>query len=164
MQYKTPSPTSLERMAGRLYFLLVLPFFGAAVGPWMLGALDQRELPVLLLWSGVVFVFLLGLKMGALLIAKDKYISLYALASLVLFALGLIALILGLTKQSFLVAVVLLGLCYWLDLLQLKRSVIWSMLSDNIRRQHQRFVWTVLACQMFVLMNIVAALRAGSAA
>lgn len=149
----------LERMIGRVYFVAIIPFFGAAVAPWMLGHLDQRELPSLVIWSFTVLIFSAGAHTGAQLFRKSNAVFLHAFAATIISALGIAASFWAFTRAEYFAPVAFLILAHWLNFLWLKRSRLWLNIEPKIGKQHNRFVWTVLACHMFVLFNIISAAK-----
>lgn len=147
------------KMLGRIYFIAIIPFFAAAAGPWIFGSANNKELPVLLLWSFTVLVFVVASFVGALAQAGNKLIAGHLLVGMITVATALSALLLGVLGAFGFAATALLLVLHWTTLTWIKRSELWVTLDNNWQMQHNRFVWTIVACHMFVLLNVLYQMR-----
>lgn len=143
------------QLMGRIYFIAVIPFFGGAIAPWIIGPSANAEVPVFLLWSFTVLVFCCAGWLGFNIGARTPHAPLHTFVSLVLCGCAVGALLALQTQKPFLAAA-LLTVLQWLHLLWLQKT---GGLEKEILKQHQRFIWTVLACHMVVLLNMIYAVK-----
>lgn len=146
-------------LIGRIYFIALIPFLGAAVGPWVLGHENIHELPVFMLWSFTALVFAAAAYWGALVHAQTRLINVHLLFCLSVVALGLIAVLMSGYQTVPFASVALLGGLHWLNLKWMQKTGLWQSLAKDFTKQHQKFVWVALACHMFVLLNLIYSAR-----
>ncbi|MCR6651019.1 MAG: hypothetical protein NVV73_05715 [Cellvibrionaceae bacterium] len=149
-----PSVESAQ-LLGRIYFIAVIPFFGGAVAPWIIGPSGGAEVPIFLLWSFTVLIFCAAGWLGFSVGARVKYAPLHTFVGLVVCGCAVGAFLAVQTHKTFLAASVLTVL-HWLHLWWLQKT---GGLDKDALKQHRRFVWTVLACHMMVLLNMIYAVK-----
>jgi hypothetical protein len=139
------------QLLGRIYFVAIIPFFGGAIAPWILGPAATTAAAEFLLWSFVVLIFCsagwLGFKIGA----GERFVALQLFVSMTLCAVAVGAYLTARGKTPF-IAVALFTFLYWTHLLWVQKT---SHLCRELLKQHQRFIWTALACHMVVLLNLI---------
>jgi len=138
------------RLLGRIYFIAIIPFFGGAIAPWILGPAASTSAEFVL-WSFTVLVFCnagwLGFQAGS----GERFIALHALVSLAICAAAVGAYMTVGDSIPF-VAVALLTFLHRVHLIWLQKT---SRLAVEIMKQHRRFIWTLLVCHMMVLLNLI---------
>lgn len=137
---------------GRVYFLALIPFVGTVAAPWILGPGAALDNLVFVVWSFTVLVFCNAAHFGFGLGAKERFIYLHGIIILVLCAFALTSLFLALRPAANFAGLALLTVSHWLSWLWLQKS---RTLSTEFFKQHNRFVWTILACHMLVLFNVI---------
>lgn len=143
------------QLMGRVYFISVIPFFGGAIAPWIIGPTANAEVPAFLLWSFTVLIFCSAGWFGFTVGTHPRRAALQMFVSFALCGSAIGALLAQQSQKSF-VAAALLTLLHWLHLLWLQKT---GGLNKDVLKQHQRFIWTVLACHMVVLLNMVYAVK-----
>lgn len=143
-------------LTGRIYFIAVIPFFGGAVAPWIVGPTDGAEIPAFLLWSFTVLIFCCAGWLGFTVSTHPRRSPLQMFVSLALCGIAVGAILAQQNQKPFICATILTVL-HWLHLLWLQKT---GGLNKDILKPHQRFIWTVLACHMMVLLNLVYAVKA----
>jgi|GEM_PF-3298794 hypothetical protein len=150
-----PSAQAVQ-LLGRIYFIAIIPFFGGAVAPWLLGPAVQADATEFMLWSFVVLIFCsagwLGFKIGS----GERFVALQLFISLAVCASAVAAALAARAKSPF-IGVTLLTFLHWVNLVWLQKT---GTLHKDILKQHQRFVWTLLACHMVVLWNLIYRMQA----
>jgi len=145
------TPIKSAQLLGRIYFVAVIPFFGGAIAPWITGPSASAEVPIFLLWSFTVLLFCSAGWMGFSIGARARHAPLHTFVGLVISGFAVGAFLALQTKKAFLAATILTVL-HWLHLWWLQKT---GSLDKEILKQHQRFIWTVLACHMVVLLNMI---------
>lgn len=145
------SSAKSSQLLGRIYFIAIIPFFGGAIAPWILGPAANADAAEFLLWSFTVLIFCsagwFGFKVGA----GERFVTLHAFVSLVISASAVGAWLVASAKTPF-VGVALLTFLHWVHLLWLQKT---QTIGKDVLKHHQRFVWTLLACHMVVLLNLI---------
>lgn len=143
------------QLMGRIYFIAIIPFFGGAIAPWIVGPTAGAEVPAFLLWSFTVLIFCSAGWFGFTVGTRPRHAILQMFVSLALCGVAIGA-FLAQQSQKLFVAAAILTLLHWLHLLWLQKT---GGLNKDVLKQHQRFIWTVLACHMMVLLNLVYAVK-----
>lgn len=147
-----------QALLGRVYFLAVLPFIGAVIAPWILGPKAVSPAPVFILWSFAVLLLVNATSLGYAIGRNEKLTYIHGFIALVATASGIACVLLAQTKSTSFAAVAVLTVLHWLSWMWLQRS---RTLDSDFFKQHNRFVWTALACHMLVLLNLIYAVRVG---
>lgn len=149
---------ALRRRAllGRIYFLAVLPFVGAVIAPWVFGPQAGDPAPAFIVWSFTVLIFGNAFITGFVFARHEKYVYLQGLIALLFCALGIACLLFFIARQQSFAPVAVLTVLHWLSWLWMQRI---TPLSSHTDKQHSRFIWTVLACHMMVLLNLIYELK-----
>ncbi len=158
----TSAPHPNIGIIGRIYFAAVLPFFGAAAGPWLLGSFQGREVPVFLLWSFTVLTFTAAGFLGAQSLAPTRLLKAHLAVALGLVAVGLLTVLFAESGLGLFAATLILLLLQWLNLAWMQKTSLWARLSVDWAKQHHRFVWVVVACHMLVAFNQLEVIRRAS--
>lgn len=156
---KPESTAQSAQLLGRVYFIAIIPFFGAAIAPWVLGPAAGAQVPEFLLWSFTVLIFCSAGGLGFRAGAGERFIALHAFVCLAICAAAVGAYFVGLDGQPF-VAVALLTFLHWVHLLWLQKT---GHLAKEVLKQHQRFIWTALVCHMVVLLNLIYSVKFAAA-
>jgi hypothetical protein len=143
------------QLIGRMYFIAVIPFFGGAIAPWIVGPTAGAEVPAFLLWSFTVLIFCSAGWFGFTVAIRPMRTALQMFVSLALCGVAIGALLAQQSQKPF-VAAAILTVLHWLNLLWLQKT---GEVNKDVLKQHQRFIWTVLACHMVVLLNLVYAVK-----
>lgn len=142
-------------LAGRIYFIAVIPFFGGAIAPWILGPTAGAEVPAFLLWSFTILVFCSAGWLGFKLSTHPQRAPLHLFVGLLISGCAIAAFLAQQSGKPFAAAAILTVL-HWLHLWWVQKD---SNLNKDVLKQHQRFIWTALACHMMVLLNLVYAVK-----
>ena len=139
------------QLIGRIYFIASLPFFGGAIAPWIFGPTAGAEVPAFLLWSFSSLIFCSAGWLGFSVSSHPQRAPLHAFVSLLICGCGIGA-VLAQQSQNIFAAAAILTVLHWLHLWWVQKT---GGLSKEVLKQHQRFIWTALACHMMVLLNMV---------
>lgn len=148
-----PSP-----LLARVYFLALLPFLGSALAPWIAGPAATLDLRIFMLWSYTVMtIFLTFIFTAAVYGQRQKasgrghgWVVLHGAIGGLLVAAGLTSVVMHMLGGSAFASVALMTVLQWGSWLWGKRS---RSISTDYVAGHNRFVWAMLACHMFVLLN-----------
>lgn len=140
---------------GRIYFVLLLPYLAAAVGPWLVGP-DRADYQFVLLWSFTLVVFINALMTGVGVQSNPKLVFVLTILAVGHVALALFAVLWGLKASTPFAGIALLTVLHWSTWLWNQRFLPIKM---DFYKQHNRFVWGGLACHMFILLNLSWILR-----
>lgn len=145
-------------LLGRVYFLAVLPFIGAVVAPWVLGPKAVSPAPAFILWSFAVLLFVNATSLGYAIARNEKLTYIHGFIALLAAASGIACVLLAQTKPTAFAAVAVLTVLHWMSWIWMQKS---RALDPDFFKQHNRFVWTALACHMLVLLNLIYTVRVG---
>lgn len=145
-------------LLGRVYFLAIIPFAGAVLAPWVFGPAGNHHGTTFVLWSFTVLLFASAANVGYAVGQNEKLLYLHGLVSVVLAAIGIACVLLAMSARLPFASVAVLTVLHWLSWLWMQKS---RTLTPAFFKQHNRFVWTALACHMLVLLNLIYAARTG---
>lgn len=143
------------QLMGRIYFIAVIPFFGGAIAPWIVGPTAGAEVPAFLLWSFTVVIFCSASWFGFSVAKNPRRAVLQMFVTFALCGIAIAAFLAQQSQKPF-IAAAILTIVHWLHLLWLQKT---GALDKDVLKPHRRFVWTVLACHMMVLLNLVYAVK-----
>lgn len=141
---------------GQVYFLALIPCIGTAVAPWLFGPNVPVNLSLFVLWSFTILVVSSAAFWGYS-VGLGKWVFLNGLCACLLVAFGFFAAVLALNAASQFAAISILAVLHWCAILWCNKSFRFG---DDFLKQHHRFVWTLLATHMFVLFNVIYAMKA----
>lgn len=141
---------------GRIYFVLLLPYLAAAVGPWLFGPGNAADYQFVLLWSFTLLVFINALMTGLGVRFNPRLVFAFTMLAVGHVALALFAVLWGLKASTPFAGFALLTVLHWSTWLWNQRFL---SIRQDVYRLHNRFVWGGLACHMFILLNLAWVLR-----
>lgn len=157
----------------RYIALALLPFFAAAVIPWLAPNTVVRVLWVTLVWASVVVVFMAGLAAGDALAAnagspagkstisetlKEEGASvrsrphLTVLAAIACAVLAMLALACGVLWHP-LLALVVMALTFFSAAKLLQSTYFWQPLNEQQNALFLRVIWLVLGCLLMLFLS-----------
>jgi len=140
-----------QQLMERVYFVAIIPFFGGAIAPWILGPAANAEVPIFLLWSFTVLIFCTAGWLGFNSATRPKLAVLHTLVGLLITGLAVSA-FLAVQHQKVIIAAAIFTFLHWAHLWWVRKT---NNVEGDFLKNHQKFVWTVLACHMMVLLNMV---------
>lgn len=147
----------MQVLLGRVYFLALLPFIGAVVAPWVLGPEAVSPAPTFVIWSFSVLLFVSAASVGYAVGRNEKLLRIHGFVSLLLAAAGIACVLLAMATTAFFSSVAILNVLHWAGWMWIQKS---RTLDKDFFKQHNRFVWTTLACHMLVMLNLIYAAKA----
>ncbi len=147
----TPLESRVLQTLGRVYFFALIPFVGTALAPWISGPQAAVDIRIFMLWSFTLLIVFVAGFIGCC-VQNLKYIYVQGLIGCVLIAAGLAAVIAGLTVGQDFSAVAILTLLHWASWVWAQKS---QLLGGGFKKQHNRYLWALLTCQMFILFNLI---------
>jgi hypothetical protein len=151
----TETSSKFIQLMGRVYFIAIIPFFGGAIAPWIVGPTASAEVPAFLLWSFTVLIFCVAGWFGFSSASHPRCAPLHLFISLAICGCAIGAFLAQQSQNSF-VAAAILTVLHWLHLLWVQKA---GSFDKEVLKQYRRFIWTTLACHMMVLLNMIYAVK-----
>lgn len=155
----TQTSGCMIRLLGRIYFIAIIPFFGGALASWILPE-NQGAPAEFLLWSFTLLIFCSAGWLGYTLGAGERLVALHTFVSLAIGAGAVAAYLVARAATAW--GLTLLLMAHGAHLLWVRKTsqpgqllLQRQPLDPDILKQHQRFVWTLLACHAAVILSLL---------